>query len=281
MCARCLSPHPIKGADRFKCSSHPALNMKLILLVVSVLVPVVTARLPYIVGGRDVREPGKWPWQASLQMYNSHGCGAAILSSQWILTAAHCVGSSVSMYSVVLGMHDRSMRQGQPKRYQVGKIIKHEGYTGSGNGLPNDIALLRLSTSADLSSKYATAVLLPNYKENFAGNPNCWITGWGGTYGGGPMPNILQEANVDVHTTSYCRSIYGSGIGDNHVCTNKQHKSGACNGDSGGPLSCNVSGTWKLVGVTSFGVAGCSPSFPSVYTNVAYYRNWIKGHTGI
>ena len=136
--------------------------------------------------------------------------------------------------------------------------------------------LVRLATFADLSSKYASAVRLPDHLEKFAGNPDCWITGWGSTDGEGPMPNIPQDAHVDVHTISYCQGRWGTGIDDNYVCTGKPNKSGACNGNSRGPLSCNVRGTWLLVGVTAWGQAGCSPSNPSIYTSVAYYRNWIK-----
>ena len=36
-------------------------------------------------------------------------------------------------------------------------------------------------------------------------------------------------------------------------------------GDSGGPFVCKVGETWRLVGVTSWSRAYCTP-FPSVYT---------------
>lgn len=42
-----------------------------------------------IVGGTNASE-GEWPWQASLQIRGTHICGGALISSQWVVSAAHC-----------------------------------------------------------------------------------------------------------------------------------------------------------------------------------------------
>ena len=36
-----------------------------------------------IVGGHDAL-PGAWPWIASLQHWNSHICGATLLTPKWV-----------------------------------------------------------------------------------------------------------------------------------------------------------------------------------------------------
>jgi hypothetical protein len=50
---------------------------------------------------------------------------------------------------------------------------------------------------------------------------------------------------------------------------------GACNGDSGGPLLATVGGVKKVVGITSWGKRGCNTKAPTVFTNVAYYQKDI------
>lgn len=42
-----------------------------------------------IVGGTNATE-GEWPWQASLQVRGNHICGGALISNQWVVSAAHC-----------------------------------------------------------------------------------------------------------------------------------------------------------------------------------------------
>uniref|UniRef100_A0A3Q3A5D7 Peptidase S1 domain-containing protein n=1 Tax=Kryptolebias marmoratus TaxID=37003 RepID=A0A3Q3A5D7_KRYMA len=42
-----------------------------------------------IVGGVNSVE-GEWPWQVSLHFAGSLYCGASVLSSYWLISAAHC-----------------------------------------------------------------------------------------------------------------------------------------------------------------------------------------------
>ncbi len=49
-------------------------------------------------------------------------------------------------------------------------------------------------------------------------------------------------------------------------------------GDSGGPLVCEMDGDWVQAGIASFlpmGVPGVAASFPSVFTRVTSYVDWI------
>ena len=44
----------------------------------------------YIVQGENAI-PGAWPWQVALLYGGQYFCGGSLISSQFVLTAAHCV----------------------------------------------------------------------------------------------------------------------------------------------------------------------------------------------
>ena len=49
-----------------------------------------------IVGGASSLE-GEWPWQVSLHFSGNLYCGASILSSNWLISAAHCFSKERSV----------------------------------------------------------------------------------------------------------------------------------------------------------------------------------------
>ena len=249
------------------------------LLVFAVVVtPALCGRLPYIVNGNDAKV-GAWPWQASFQQWNQHICGASLISTKWLVIAAHCVGRPPSDYSVVLGAYDiKSMKQGLPERYSVESITVHPGWVYSAEQqFPNDIALILLKSEAQLSNPYINTIALPEENEDFTENTDCWITGWGDLKYGGPAPDILQELSVSLWPKFICQMAL-SNYGDWHLCVIKSGSS-ACQGDSGGPLACKVNNEWKLAGATSFVFGECMTEAPSVYTRISYFVNWIHQTT--
>merc|ERR1712018_864040 len=240
----------------------------------------VSARSPYIVGGHDVATAGKWPWQASLRYEFSHWCGASLISDTWLVTASHCADNpDIHSYQVTLGQHDRETeKQGKPSRYPVKKIIMHPEYVpNSRKGYPNDIALVQLSRPAKLS-QYVQPIDMADGSEDFVGNPDCYITGWGSTSGDAPLANVLQELHIDIYPEETCRTDLKR-LGDWHLCGGNV-KAGACYGDSGGPMVCKDNGTWKLAGAISFVFGNCSTRQPTYFTNVGYFREWVKQNTG-
>ncbi|XP_076469491.1 fibrinolytic enzyme, isozyme C-like [Babylonia areolata] len=234
-----------------------------------------------IVNGVEV-EPNSWPWQLSLQLDNSHICGAVVLNENFALTAAHCVDFNYasSRFSVVCGAHD--LRSTENTQVSVAADIrKHESYSGSALGFPNDIAVIRLSTPFVLGPTCQPSTLPPDNSNDYANLPST-ITGWGRISGGGRPANVLKHAPIQTLSHSQCRQKYGiffNPIRTTHICVfDSTGRHGACNGDSGGPLFTPDPNTGKVTvtGLTSFGRAGCDTSYPSVYTRVSSYLSWIS-----
>lgn len=73
---------------------------------------------------------------------------------------------------------------------------------------------------------------------------------------------------------------YSLKINDKQLCAGGLHDKDSCAGDSGGPLLYpgKVGSTgvrYVQRGIVSFGSKRCGISLPGVYTNVAYYMDWI------
>uniref|UniRef100_F7IJY4 Chymotrypsin like elastase 3A n=1 Tax=Callithrix jacchus TaxID=9483 RepID=F7IJY4_CALJA len=236
-----------------------------------------------VVNGEDA-VPYSWPWQVSLQYERGgsfyHTCGGSLIALDWVMTAGHCISSSLT-YQVVLGEYDRGKKEGPEQVIPINSedIIVHPLWNSSCVACGNDIALIKLSRSAQLGDAVQLACLPPAGATLPNGTP-CYITGWGRLYTNGPLPDKLQQALLPVVDYEHCSkwNWWGSTVKKTMVCAGGDIRSG-CNGDSGGPLNCRTEdGTWQVHGVTSFVSAfGCNTlRKPTVFTRVSAFKDWIE-----
>lgn len=115
--------------------------------------------------------------QASLRTRTGmHTCGATILATDWILTAAHCIYSeNPEDYSVQYGTNEIS-RNGD-YIVKVKKIVVHQGYDGDNNFI-HDIAVLQLEEPIEFN-KNVHPVQIPEYLELTEGGVGAMVVGWG------------------------------------------------------------------------------------------------------
>ncbi|CAG2166671.1 unnamed protein product [Oppiella nova] len=104
--------------------------------------------------------------------------------------------------------------------------------------------------------------------------------GWGLT-SPTTFPEILQTLDVPVIKRGDCQSIYKINpdnftVDETSICAGGGGRE-PCSMDSGSPLTFNNT----LVGLTSWGKPCGHPGFPTVFTRVAKFRDWIREHTGI
>jgi secreted trypsin-like serine protease len=240
-----------------------------------------------VIGGTDA-EVGAWPWQLSQQRLSSvwsHSCGASLLSSRYALSAAHCVeGKSPSIIRVYAGLHDRTDTSPAQLSY-VDSYVMHERYTVDPASYSNDIAILTLTTEIVIGGNVGIATLPLDDNSDFAGEM-CVITGWGRTSSDDTLPDILQQADIGVISETACTAQIGriGTIWEKHICIyDVNNVSGTCNGDSGGPLNCpDGAGGYYVTGIASWVVSSggaCQVTYPSVYTRVSSYLDWINTNT--
>ncbi|XP_014873541.1 transmembrane protease serine 6 isoform X2 [Poecilia latipinna] len=233
-----------------------------------------------IVGGSDALE-GEWPWQTSLQVRGTHICGGALISSQWVASAAHCFYDdsvySPSVWTVYLGklLLNRSSSIEEVARVQ--QIHLHQYYDSESHDY--DLALLKLDRPAyALLTGHARPACLPPPTHQLEPGLLCWVTGWGAQREGGGANNVLQKVDVRLVSEEACVRSYGYLVTPRMLCAG--YRSGgkdACQGDSGGPLVCQEpSGRWFLAGVVSWGKGCGRPDYYGVYTRITRLTNWIK-----
>ncbi|KAM9774494.1 transmembrane protease serine 7 isoform X2 [Syngnathus typhle] len=233
-----------------------------------------------IVGGSDSDE-GEWPWQVSLHFSGHLICGASVLSSDWLISAAHCFSKDRLSDPRRWRAHLGALMQGSAKHVaEIQRIVPHEYYDAS--TLDYDMALLQLKRAWPASlGPLVQPVCLPATSQAVTAQHRCWVTGWGHrSEDDKSLPSVLQKAQVSVMSQTECKAIYGL-VSPRMLCAGvSTGERDACRGDSGGPLSCQApsGGRWFLIGIVSWG-AGCGrPELPGVYTRVSKFTSWIYGH---
>lgn len=241
-------------------------------------------RIGKIVGGEDA-DIADFPWTVALvTAAGSQYCGGTVIDAEWILTAAHCIGSTAFIRAGVTNKNDTS---GQDR--QAVQIINHPEYVSVTQG--RDISLLRLGVPLDLSDPNVAIAPIATEMHNLLGFEDegvpSIITGWGRLFSGGPAPNILQWAEVPIVSNEQAQVGYPSvTITDDMLAAGIWGVGGvdACQGDSGGPLVVPDDSSpvgYVVAGITSWGTGCANPTHMGMYARVSYFEEWIFENSGL
>ncbi|NP_001166078.1 serine protease 37 precursor [Nasonia vitripennis] len=239
----------------------------------------VTNKQTRIVGGHETMV-NEYPWVALLTYKGRFYCGASVINSKYVLTAAHCVDRfQKTLMGVRILEHDRnSTQETMTKDYRVQEIIRHAGY--STVNYNNDIALIKIDGEFEFDNRMKPVCLAERAK-TFTGETGI-ATGWGAIEEGGPVSTTLREVSVPIMSNADCKaSKYPARkITDNMLCAGyKEGQKDSCQGDSGGPLHIMSEGVHRIVGIVSWGEGCAQPGYPGVYTRVNRYITWITKNT--
>ncbi|MGX1914041.1 trypsin-like serine protease [Streptomyces phaeochromogenes] len=240
------------------------------------------SKSPFIIGGGETTIASA-PWMVQLGYSdpatgNGYFCGGTLVAPNKVLTAAHCVAGLdwVSNGAVLAGTTDLDdYATGTPAG--VYRQWTHPRYNDA--TAQNDIAVLTLDRPLEQQwLRLAASDDSALYKAGTAAT----VYGWGLTSGadGAALSTKLKKASLPLVADSTCNSAMQAVLGDDEFIEGSMTCAGTpatgadegtnspCNGDSGGPL---VVGN-KIVGIVSWGVAGCTGkgAYP-VFTKVSSY----------
>ena len=200
-------------------------------------------------------------------------CSGTFISQSVVLTAAHCLsaepGDSVRIEYSVLKGSKMVTKQALPRHWYI-----HQRYSERTN--IHDVGLIVLKSKA----KGVVTVKLPPRNDTSLENfRQLTLLGWG------------LDQNNKTHSSpgvALVKSMTGKasgifeGFNKNYMIAAGKYRegedlySGACSGDSGGPLLAIFGNSVFVIGITSYTAESCDSRYPSVFTRVSAEVEWIR-----
>jgi Trypsin len=239
-----------------------------------------------------------YPWQAAIAYndalflgtgFQRQFCGGTLVAPNVVISAAHCfyeneappgVFGAPQNFEIFTGRTTLSTSEGQ------GIEFSDYYYFTDTSGMPlfnpvtfdyDAIFVVLASSSSSPPIKVAGA----DEAATWAPGRRAWISGWGDTAAGaGDYQDTLRAAQVQIIGDDVCSNpgSYGTDFHPALMFCAGVPAGGvdSCQGDSGGPIvvpgvggSARATGSWRLVGDTSWGIGCAAPQYPGIYGRIA------------
>ncbi|CAH2095035.1 unnamed protein product [Euphydryas editha] len=230
---------------------------------------------------RSTTTVDRYPSIVQVDFYNSwlqswsQSCAGSIITSRYVVSAAHCFAGSSFRPALRRIRAVSSNRNAGGVIVAVEAVFNHPSY-GS-YFYDGDISVLRLTTPLEYSSVIQpTSIVAQN--SAIPDNVPVVHAGWGTTQQGGISSPILRDVEIYTVNNTLCTQRYAQlgpayRVTENMICAGVLDVGGrdACQGDSGGPLYYgNI-----LIGVVPWGYGCAHTVYPGISTSVVPYTNWI------
>ncbi|MBN3313548.1 TMPS9 protease, partial [Atractosteus spatula] len=223
---------------------------------------------PLLTGGQYAQED-YWPWMVSLHQNGNYVCGGTLIASNWVMTAAQCLSSSVnaSEWSVGLGLTVHNISYGFKRSVGVLDVT-----TSSLSG--SNIALLRLDTNVSYTG-FILPICLAGASVSFPTGTECWVTSWDKVW----ENLVLKEVKMKI---TPCENVSSA----DSICTEPLNLEQR---DSGSPLVCKQGSVWiqaSVVDVNQTAITSNRSSTavralsPGVFTRVSRYETFLRSVLG-
>ncbi|XP_059482430.1 brachyurin-like isoform X2 [Neocloeon triangulifer] len=179
-----------------------------------------------ITGGMRAK-PKQFPWQILLIADQSWLCGGSLISTEWVMTAAHCIDGGTSFFIAAGGVDQLNDRE-KGKQTYLSKIANmHENYNST--TAHNDIGVVKVKFYL---SQDVNLIRLPRYSDGankFENMDNVLLSGYGQTADTGDSSRYLMYVTMQTITNNVCARLYAPEYVPNSVlCTGPDATKSAC-----------------------------------------------------
>ena len=221
-----------------------------------------------IVGGTPIQVQAA-PWSVFVVNNSTWHCTGIVIDASHILTAAHCLYfddkppvALPSQLAVEVGVSNAFSPAATDAEQQpsVASFQIHPGFNVADPTSADDIAVLTLSTSLDLSGSAVQTVALPAANAPYPTGAAGTVAGYGfeqlsAPQSAGVNVGILDSMSVTVDSQGVCGSLtHSAQIEDDNateLCATSSPTSSPCDGDSGAglveqaaPARCSSGSCW-------------------------------------